>query len=404
MTRQLTFTRLIFKSYRARGLLNGITVFSLATSFLLILLIAQIRDSASQHFQQTLSGIDLIVGPRTGSTELLLSSVFHIGEARYGMPLSSWQQLQQSPKVEYAIPIALGDSFRGFPVVASDDSLFQHFRYGQQQPLRWQAGQAFQDPTQIVVGANVAKQLGLSLGQTLVLNHGRGNVSFHQHRGQPKTISGILATTGTPFDNSLLLSLPALAQLHDEQTMLPTQISAVLIGLKQRRDALSMQYQINQQTASPLLAILPLITLRELWQLFERGEQSLQAVSGCVLLAGLLGMFGMLMANQQQRLRELALLRAIGARPWQLWWLLNADTLLNLLAAALLSLGLQLMLTPLLAPWLLTQFGWFVTWPSWTWATLQLFAAATIIALFFSLWPSWRVYRQSLLHGLSIKY
>ncbi|WP_210396427.1 FtsX-like permease family protein [Motiliproteus sediminis] len=194
----------------------SLAVASLALSIALLLAIDTLRTQARQSFINSLSGTDLIVGARTSSINLLLSSVFQVGAISTGVEWSSYQQISSDPRVRWSIPISLGDSHRGLPVIGTTDSFFEHFKYGDQQPLQLQRGDWFQKEHQVVIGAEVARRYGYRLGQELILSHGSGE-SFLHHDRHAQTLSGILAPTGTAFDRTLFVSLNAIDEIHQRQ-------------------------------------------------------------------------------------------------------------------------------------------------------------------------------------------
>ncbi|MEM1082128.1 MAG: ABC transporter permease, partial [Pseudomonadota bacterium] len=267
-------------------------------------------------------------------------------------------------------------------------------------------------------------ELDYAIGQSIVIAHGTGNVSLQAHDDQPFTISGILAPTGTPIDQSLYISLEAHTAIHigwesgvqlrgrtldpnqaramvDE--LQPSSITAFFLGLTSRAAVFGLQSRINQYDGEPLLAILPGIALQELWRITGFAEQILRVVAGMVVLAGLLGMLTALISSLNERRREMAILRAVGARPWQI------ASLLVLEAAVVTGLGIALglllayALQAALAPWLLARFGIAVglAWPAtWQWLVL---GAIWLLGLLIALVPAVMVYRRTLADGMQVR-
>ncbi len=207
---------LAWKSFRNRKFTLSLAILSLALSIALLLAIDTLRVQARQSFISSLSGTDLIVGARTSSINLLLSTVFQVGSISKGIEWHSYQQLSRDPRVSWSIPLALGDSHKGLPVIGTTDSFIEHFHYGNKQPLRLQSGDWFHEHDQVVIGAELSRRFGYQLGQQLILSHGSGQ-SFLHHDRNAQTISGILAPTGTPVDRSLFVSLEAIDEIHQQQ-------------------------------------------------------------------------------------------------------------------------------------------------------------------------------------------
>lgn len=403
----------------------ALTVLTIAISIGLLVLVEQMRGQVREGFYRSVSGTDLIVGAPTSPVQLLLYSVFGLGNATNNVSWQSYQELAADPVVDWTVPISLGDSHAGFRVIGTTDALLEHYRYAGQQPLALSSGTWFDDLFDVVVGAAVARELGYSVGDEIVLAHGGGNVSLQHHDNQPFRVSGILAATGTPVDQSLYVSLQAHTAIHvgwesgrarpaamlsaeaareREEALTPDQITAFFVGLKTRAAVFGLQYRINQEyDAEALLAVLPGIALQQLWRITGLAERILRIVAGMVVLAGLLGMLTTLLSTLNERRREMAILRACGARPWQIASLLLVEaaviTALGIGVGLLLAFGTQLAL----APWLLSQFGVAVSlsWPeAWQWMVLGgIWVAGVLVALV----PALMVYRRTLADGMQIR-
>ncbi|MFN5722292.1 MAG: ABC transporter permease, partial [Betaproteobacteria bacterium] len=192
----------------------SLVVLSLALSTFLLLTVERVRHDVRDNFSNAVSGTDLIVGARSGAVQLLLYSVFRIGQPTQTIEYRSLQALQRDPSVRWVVPISLGDSHRGFPVVATTSAYFEHFRYGPRRQLELLEGRRFDQVFEAVLGAEVAQQLGYRLGQRLVLSHGSGALDHDRHDEMPFTVVGILARTGTPVDRSVHIPLEGMQALH----------------------------------------------------------------------------------------------------------------------------------------------------------------------------------------------
>ena len=200
--------------YRLSGVL--LTIASVALSVFVLLGVEHVRQEARTGFASTVSGVDLIVGARTGEINLLLLSVFRIGTATANVSWESVEQLEQQNNVVWTVPISLGDSHRSFRVIGTTEGFFTRYKYGAKQPLTFLKGQSFDAVAEVVLGARVAKELGYQLGDSLVLSHGMADTSFTHHDQLPFSVSGILAATGTPIDNALFVGLEAIEAMHSD--------------------------------------------------------------------------------------------------------------------------------------------------------------------------------------------
>lgn len=412
---------LAFKSAWNRKSNVLLAILSIALSITLLLSVDTLRKQTKQSFLNTVSETDLIVGARSGPVNLLLYSVFHIGNATNNMRYDSYQAIQKLREVDWAIPLSLGDSHRGFRVIGTEPVFYQHYRYGDEQPLKFSQGQSFDDLYDAVVGANVAKKLGYKLGQKIVLAHGTNPFGNPKHSDKPFVISGILEATGTPIDNSVQVSLQAIEAIHvDWQSgtqsplkisakltrklaLKPKQITAVMVGLKNPIYTFKVQKTLNQWRSEPLLAILPGATLAQLWQSIGMFEKVLLAIAAMVLISGLIGMLITLLSTLNERRREIAVLRAIGMHSWDIIKLFILEASLIMLTAISLGvLGLYLLLAISL-PLIANHYGLHLNFALLDSQQFIMLAGAFVLALLLSLLPGWLAYRQSLADGLTVK-
>ncbi len=410
------------KSLWNRRLTSALVVFAIALSVILLLGVERLRTQTRASFAHTLSDTDLIVGARGSPINLLLYSVFRIGDPTNNVDWSSYRTLAADPQVAWTVPLTLGDSHRGFRVLGTDRSYFAHYHYGRHQPLQLAEGREFEDLFDAVLGAEVAEQLGYQLGQSIVLAHGAGEVSFALHQDKPFRVVGILARTGTPVDRTVHVSLAGIEAIHadwqsgaplpgvhlsPEQVrqldLTPKTITAFLVGLKSKTAIFKMQRQINEFAAEPLLAILPGLTLQQLWSLMSLAENALLVVSGLVVLVSFTVMLAALLTGLNERRREMAILRAVGARPWQIFALVLGESLTLALAGA--AGGLALLQGALLLAGSLLEARLGLTIAAWPPSVHELSLLAIVLAcgLGAGLFPAWRAYRYSVADGMTIR-
>ena len=416
--------RLALASLGNRRFTALLTMFAIALSVCLLLAVERVRSEARASFANTISGTDLIVGARSGSVNLLLYSVFRIGNATNNIRWDSFERFAAHRQVKWAIPISLGDSHRGYRVMGTSAAYFEHFRYARSQPLKIEQGRAFaDDPFEVVLGAEVAEALHYQLGEELVLAHGVATISLVKHDDKPFTVVGILQRTGTPVDRTLHISLGGMEALHIDwqngmpargagvvsaeqarnMDLQPKQITAFLLGLNSKIATFSLQREINEFRGEPLLAILPGVALQELWSLMGTAEQALFVVSLFVVLTGLIGMLTAILTSLNERRREMAILRSVGARPWHIASLLILEAFALALAGVL--FGLLLLYAGIAAAqgYVQASYGLYLPLAAPTTYEWTLLGAILAAALLMGCVPAWRAYRQSLADGLSIR-
>jgi putative ABC transport system permease protein len=335
------FIRLAWRSLLNRRGSVALTFLAISVSVFVLLGIEHIRQQAKFSFNNTVSGVDLIVGARTGDINLLLYSAFRLGSATNNVTWESYQEISEKPKVAWTIPISLGDSHKGYRVMGTTIDYFKHFRYGQKKVLGFTHGEAFSEVFDVVLGAVVARKLNYQLNDKLVLAHGIASTSFSLHDETPFRVVGILKPTGTPVDYTLHVSLSGIEAIHSDlalHNVTPKTITAFMVGLHSKMATFHMQREINNYRAEPLSAILPGVTLTQLWQMMTIMENTLILVSALVLLASLLGLSAMLLTSIRERQREIAIMRSLGAPPLFLFMLIQTEALLITLASSAFAL------------------------------------------------------------------
>lgn len=411
---------LAWKSLRHRRLTAALTVTSIALAMLLLLGVERMRTESRTSFAATISGTDLIVGARSSPVHLLLSSVFHIGNATNNIRRDTARAVGERADVAWIIPIALGDTHRGYRVIGTTPAYFEHMRYGSGRSLAFDTGKPFAGAGEAVLGAEVAQRLRYGPGSLVVIAHGAGDVSFIQHAERPLRIVGVLARTGTPVDRGVFVALEALDAAHAAANAQAKSdplaaalelregnpsgsLTAVLVGLKSRSAALAVQRAIGEYPGEPLTAILPGVTLQEVWEITGVVERTLFGVSVMVVLVGLAGMLVALLTSLSERRREMAILRSVGARPGHIVGLILGEA--ALLTFAGIGLGILVLNAALLLMrgWLAARFGVFpaVAWPSVH--ELVLMALVAVAGVSIGVLPAWRVYRSSVADGITVR-
>lgn len=418
----MILVRLALLSLRNRWATALLTVFAIALSVALFLGVEKVRHGARASFAGTISGTDLIVGARTGGVQLLLYSVFRIGNATNNISWESYRNIAERDEVEWIVPLSLGDSHRGFRVMGTSADYFRHYKFRGGTSLSFVSGQPFSDLFDTVLGADVAARLGYKMGDSLIVSHGLGEISHTEHRDKPFRVAGILAKTGTPVDRAVLVSLEAIEAVHLDwkdgakvpgigisadavrrMKLTPKAVTAAMIGLKSKLLTFRLQRFVNQYEDESLLAILPGVALQELWDIVGAAEQALIFVSGMVVMAALLGMTTMILSTLNERRREMAVLRSVGASPRTIVGLLMTEAgLLSLFGA---MFGVLLLYAGLFIarPVADDMFGLYL--PISFLSQRELFALLAIVGAGTGvcLLPALRAYRLSLADGMIVR-
>ncbi|MEM6273623.1 MAG: FtsX-like permease family protein [Myxococcota bacterium] len=486
----------------------ALTVLSVATSFALLVSVERLRSSARSSFESTVSGTDLLVGSRGSGVQLLLYSVFRLGEPVQELTWESYEAIADHPEVSWSVPLALGDSVQGFRVLGTTAGYFKHYRYGAGQPLELEDGQAFdKDAFDAVLGSDVAESLGWSVGHRFPVQHGIAK-DAHAHDEQSFIVAGILAPTGTPVDRTVHVPLAGLAAAHDEHASedgdhadehehdehdhaaedgpdhqhdaehgeeevhakhdgedhedeevhakhdgedhehnhedeahakhdgedhedeehaqhdagdgpgnqdgdghgheggelarLST-VSAAMIGLRSKMGLFRMRAWINDFPAEPLMAVMPARAFQQLWSTVSVVERSLVIIGVLVSLAGVIALVATLLATVNERRREMALLRSVGASPLKVAGLIVGEAAMISLTSVMVALASVYSVELLWRETLVSRFGLRIDPVPIATADLPWIAVFLIAAGLVSMIPAAVSYRRSLSDGLLVR-
>jgi putative ABC transport system permease protein len=396
------------------------TIFAISLSLMLYLSVEKLRSSAYTSFTNTISQTDLIVGSRTGSVQLLLYSIFRIGNATNNITWESYQDIIEKDEVEWAVPISLGDSHKGYRVMGTNKDFFKHYKYRGNKSLIIKDGKYFSDLYDVVLGFGVAEKLDYQINSSIIVSHGLK--SFTDHDDQPFKVSGILAKTGTPVDNTIIVSLKAIEAIHvdwssgakipgqvtpiDEirkMDLATSNITAVLLGIDSKLKIFQFQRWINEYPEEALTAILPGVALQELWRIVGVVENILLGISFVVILTTLMGMAAIVLSSLNERRREMAIWRAMGASPKIVIGLLMLEAFIISSVSIFLSTFLLFILLYFLQPWIDTTYGILVTIEMLSLSDIYIFILFIFAAMFVSLIPALRAYWFSINDGMTVK-
>ena len=400
-----------------------LTIFSISISVTLLIGVENIRQGVRGSFSSAVSGTDIIVGARGGSLQLLLYSIFRIGNAPNNLSWESYNEFRNDKRVKWTIPISLGDSHRGFRVLGTNQDYFKYFRYGSKKKLEFYKGKSFSKIFDTVIGSEVANKFNYKLNEKIIIAHGTGKKSFLKHDDRPFKVVGILKPTGTPVDQSLHVSLEGITAMHIDWEsgappmegeslskvqimkldLKPEEITSFLIGLKSKIHAFNIQRQINSFKEEPLSSIMPGVALQELWNLLRTAEIGLRVITWFVLFAGLLGMMTSLLSGLNERRREMAILRSVGAGPGTISFLLIFEATVLTLAGIIIGLFFLYIILFVSQPLLEGYFGLFIPIHPPSFKDLIILGIIILTGMLMGCIPALRAYRQSLADGMTIR-
>ena len=415
---------LALKSLRNRAFSTSLTVGSIALSVALLIGVENGRVGMRSSCSNTSSQTDLIVGTKGGTIQLLLYSVFGMGAPTENVSWDAYRQWAEHPAVAWTIPYSLGDSHRGFRVIGTNEDFYRHYRYRGGQEIALAGGRANTDLFDVTLGADVAAELNYALGDRIAVTHGLGEVGFLTHDEMPFTVTGVLAKTFTPVDRAIYVTLegmeaihfgwedgappmPGEERTHDEVLAMDeieiTQVTSFFVGATNRRDVLRLQREVNDFEDEPMMAVIPGLALNEMWRSLGYAETGLRLVTIFVVLVGLLGMLVSLYTSLNERRREMAILRAVGAGPNRIVALLVLESVCLAAAGAIFGLALVYVLLSAGQPIVESQVGLFI--PIRPPGSIELLFLGAVVTAGFLMGfvPALKAYRTALHDGLAVR-
>lgn len=436
----LVFT-LLGRSFIDRRFSLGLIVLALAAAVALYVSVQNIQRMTRASFESSISNVDLVVGARGSDIQILLNTVFGIGQTASLISDDSVAAIAKFDQIDWHAPISLGDSHRGFRVIGTTNALFQHVLPDAAQKV------GFDEVLQAIIGPDVALALGYREGDGIVLQHGIAEYGA-AHDDLPFRIIKILRRTGTPFDRAVFIPLQASEAIHrgwrggqrlvkltpeqvekpkkkvasrphddehghnahhdddheehDAHLHGPSGIDAVFIGLTDRRMVVQMQRNVAEYEGESLMAVIPGVTLSRIWQIIGFAERGFLAINVLIIALVLLSMVAMTALSADNRRREMAILRALGAAPRTLAALMIAEALVLSLAAALLGIGFAAGFSLIAQDIMATRYG-LTAGSGFHLADAYLAFYLVPAALLANLVPAIRLYRRSVNDGIMVR-
>lgn len=416
--------KLAFKSLKNRKFTSILTVISISLSICLFLGVERVRNGARESFSNTISQTDLIVGARTGTTQLLLNTVFHLGNGLANISMESYEKYKNHPAVLWTIPFSMGDSHHGFRVIGTDINFYKFYRYHTDRQIQFKSGEPTKGLFDVVLGADVATSLKYELGQKIAITHGiTDGMALEHHDDKPLQVVGILNKTGTPIDRSLFVTLEGLEAVHSDwkdgapplkghethaddmhiENIHVDEISSFLIRTKSRINTLPLQREINTLKTEPLMAIIPGVALNELWSTISYAENAMRIVSFFIVIIGFMGMLISIYTSLNERRREMSIIRSIGGGPLIVIKLLVTEAILLGVGGIVCGVALMFSLLYVFNPLIEREFGLVIGLANIS-NTEFIYLAIVFGASFISgIIPALKAYSNSLQDGLTVK-
>jgi len=369
----------------------------------LVVSVFVVRAEAEQSFTRSASGFDAVLGARGSKLQLVLNALFHQEASPGNITADDYKQIRDLPFVDRALPIVVGDNYRGVRLVGTNEELFRDLEYAPGRTYQLEEGRPFRvDEKEAVVGSLALRQLGWSIGTTFHPFHGLDYNPNAQHEEVFRVV-GVLAPTGTPADRVIWVPMEGVQKLggHDPATF--TEMSAVLVKFKPGAQAagLMLDTRYNRQGKRLTLAWPVAAILSDLFSKFDWAEQALRALAYLVALVAGAAVFSSVYSSMTARKRDLAILRALGAhRRFLFTFVLGESACIGVLGSAL-GFALYGLIASFVQELLRTRIG--VLFEPWAWNPVLVWGPVLMIALSLiaGAIPAWRAYRLSVADGLA---
>lgn len=392
----MTLFTIVRKNLTKRGLSTSLTVLSVAVGVGLVLAVTTIQQQTEDAYRQTSAGFDLILAAKGSAMQTTLNTMYHLETSTGVIPYALYETALRDPRVEYAYPLYVGDSYRGIRVVGTSESFLRFGEPIKARSFQLADGRAFSGLFEVVLGSSVGKRTGHMVGDTFTISHGLLEVAegaeAMDHDHLPVTVVGILEPTGTAHDNVIftdyktttaLHSVEFQNHLHDDdhdhvhssEEIEVKQLDAVMLRMKNPQSALQLAGLINYPTPdnpflrmqmardpffafkTVIMAVIPAQQISALLAIVGNAERVLKWVSSFVIVVALLSVLIALYNTMEGRRRDLAIFRTLGARRATLLWIMMFESsAIVLIGTAIGWLGGQILVSSL-SPFLLDSAG-----------------------------------------------
>ncbi|MBL9207470.1 MAG: ABC transporter permease [Opitutaceae bacterium] len=311
----MTLPLIVYRSLRQHALSTLVTAGSIALAAGLLMVVWMVKEQSQKAFLETSTGFDAVLGARGSKLQLVLNSIFHLEASPGNISAADYDQIKKHPAVKAAIPLALGDNYLGYRIVGTAEELFTTVEYSPGKRYQLQGGGRWfaAGQREAVVGSFVAARLGLKAGDTFQPYHGLAFDAKAQHE-EVYTVTGVLAPTNTPTDKVLWIPLSGIQTMKGHDPRTATDVSAVLIQLRSPTAGFMLDLMYNKQGNRLTLAYPVAAIIADLFGKIGWFDRVLALVAYLVALVAAGSVLASIYASMSARRRDLAILRALGAR------------------------------------------------------------------------------------------
>lgn len=333
--------KIVWKNIIDKKLNSILAVLLMAFGIGIISLLITVGKQLQDKFAKNISGVDMVVGAKGSPLQLILSGVYQIDSPTGNIALSELNMLRNNPLVKELIPLSMGDNYKGYRIVGSNEKYLAHFK------SELKEGRVFERPMEVVIGATVARNLELKLNDTFASAHGF-EADGHSHDDQVYKVVGILEYSNSVLDNLLVSDLESVWLVHAgheesgeeaQSAAHEPEITCALIKFRSPMGLMSLPRMINQNTK--MQAALPAIEVNRLFELMGIGMDAVKALAAAIMLISGVSVFITLFNALKERKYELALMLSMGGTRVKLFFMLLLEGIILSLSGYVLGILLS---------------------------------------------------------------
>lgn len=394
----MTPSRIVLRNLAQRRLASVLTGLSVALGTALVVAILLVERQGRTRFDQAAFGYELIVGARGSAVQLVLNTVYHLDRSPGNIPAGVLEELRADRRVRLAAPIAVGDTYRGFRVVGTSAEFLRELEVVPgRRPADGIDGRVFGDPGafEAVVGATSARRTGLAVGSRFSPAHGLEEEGPDHHEGWE--VVGVLAPTGTPADRAIYVTLGSFMAIAGHEAG-AGQLSAVVVAVREPRHMPMLEGELSARPG--LMAVGPARVVGDLLAQVAPVGPLMLAIAAMVVGVAAISIMVSITNSMSERRREIAVLRALGARRSTIVGMVLAEAALICLAGGAAGIVLGHLLAAAAGPALEAASG--LELAAWEFSALEagILGALALLGTLSGVLPAMRAYRVEVADGL----
>ena len=390
---------LALKGFRQHLFSSLVAAFSIALAGGLLLSTLKIQKQTQTSFNNASGGFDAVLGARGSKLQLILNALFHLDASPGNLPWEQYELIKNTPGVKEAYPIAVGDNYLGYRLVGTDPELFHKHEWKEGEKYKLRRGRVFSEMAkEALVGSFVAERLNLKIGDRFQPYHGLNFKEDTQHE-DVYVVVGLLEATGTPSDKVIWIPIKGIQLMEGHDAEMAQSVSAVLLSLKGAA-GFNLELKYNRRGNQATLAWPVAATLASFFEKMNWFRGVLQVIAYIIACVGILMVASTMRSSMNERKRDFAILRSLGASRWVVTGVILGHALIISLLGALGSLLIMQGISLVTQQIIVEETGVLLGGMSLQLVDLFVFGGVVVTGLLGGLWSAVSAYRTNLASNL----